>query len=304
MSGNFQTAMTALNNYLKTFDNGYYGYFELKDGYIYQRFKAGKYNKFRMEDMEGALVQTQYSRVIFKCKSGSCIATDWKVNGTEPYTQFTSSSTFNYQELADLLNNVRDTYFGKSISAKVNTFTTNDSIILYNKLKTAYDELNAHIITVDDGRYHGIDVEDGYIISKYANNESSKARVEDIDFVEANTEYGYVKLGCKGGKKCVYSTITGSNHDYFNFNSSSSEIKTTERLLQNFLTTLKAYYIYETRKVSANNTPAKKSDGENIVDMMRRNKQQEKKAQPVVDNGSNWFSSLKGGLSAPSSGKN
>lgn len=114
---NNKTALQKLNEYLKTFDNGYYGYFEVKDGYIYDRFKAGKYNKFKMEDIEGAVIQEEYKRVIYKCKgSAKCISTDWKVNGTEDYTQFTTGSPYNYQELADLLNNFRDEYLGKKTS--------------------------------------------------------------------------------------------------------------------------------------------------------------------------------------------
>ena len=120
-TGNYQTALKKLNDYLATFDNGYYGYFEVKDGYIYDRFKAGKYNKFKMEDIEGAVIQEQYSRVIFKCKSGNCISTDWKENGKEEYTQFTKSGSYNYQELADLLNNFRDAYLSKKQTSSNNS---------------------------------------------------------------------------------------------------------------------------------------------------------------------------------------
>lgn len=122
-TANYQTELKKLNDYLKTFDNGYYGYFEVKDGYIYDRFKAGKYNKFKMEDMEGAVIQEQYSRVIFKCKyDDKCISTDWKENGREEYTQFTKSGSYNYQELADLLNNFRDAYLGnKSTNSTANS---------------------------------------------------------------------------------------------------------------------------------------------------------------------------------------
>jgi hypothetical protein len=126
-NSNYKTALQKLNDYLKTFDNGYYGYFEVKDGYIYDRFKAGKYNKFKMEDMEGAIVQPEYSRVIFKCKSGNCISTDWKENGKEEYTQFTKGSAYNYKELADLLNNFKDAYLGKKQTS------TNNSTVSANK---------------------------------------------------------------------------------------------------------------------------------------------------------------------------
>jgi hypothetical protein len=123
-SAGYSTALQKLNDYLKTFDNGYYGYFEVKDGYIFDRFKAGKYNKFKMEDIEGAVIQEQYKRVIFKCKGDNkCISTDWKENGKEEYSQFTTGSSFNYQELADLLNNFRDAYSGNK-----QTYSTNSNV--------------------------------------------------------------------------------------------------------------------------------------------------------------------------------
>jgi hypothetical protein len=115
-SGNYQSELKKLNDYLKSFDNGYYGYIEIKDGYIYDRFKAGKYNKFKMEDIQGAEIQEQYSRVIFKCKTGTCISTDWKENGKEEYTQFVTNGAYNYQELADLLNDFRAAYLGNKTS--------------------------------------------------------------------------------------------------------------------------------------------------------------------------------------------
>jgi hypothetical protein len=124
-AGDYQSALKKLNDYLKTFDNGYYGYFEVKDGYIYDRFKAGKYNKFKMEDIEGAEIQEQYSRVIFKCKGNNkCISTDWKVNGTEDYTQFTTGSSYNYQELADLLNDFKDSYLQNKTTTNNNSSGT------------------------------------------------------------------------------------------------------------------------------------------------------------------------------------
>lgn len=122
----YQSALEKLNTFLKTFDNGYYGYLEVKDGFIYMRFKAGKYNKFKMEDMEGAIIQEQYNRVILKCKSGTCISTDWKENGKEEYSQFTNGSTYNYQELADLLNNFKDAYLNSKTAPK-NTNTSSNT---------------------------------------------------------------------------------------------------------------------------------------------------------------------------------
>lgn len=41
----YKEQLQKVNNYLKTFDNGYYGYLEIKDGYLYDRFSSGKYSK-------------------------------------------------------------------------------------------------------------------------------------------------------------------------------------------------------------------------------------------------------------------
>ncbi|MBK9794160.1 MAG: hypothetical protein IPP60_13950 [Sphingobacteriales bacterium] len=41
-TGNYEPALKKLNDYLKTFDNGYYGYFEVKDGYIYDLIQSRK----------------------------------------------------------------------------------------------------------------------------------------------------------------------------------------------------------------------------------------------------------------------
>lgn len=108
----YKEAMDQLNTFLKTFDNGYYGYFEVVGDDIFLRFKKGKYNKIKMEDIQGAVIQEDYSRVIFKCKgSVKCISTDWKVDGKEEYMQFmTDSGGFDYEELATLLDNFKKTY--------------------------------------------------------------------------------------------------------------------------------------------------------------------------------------------------
>jgi len=309
-SGNYQTELKKLNDYLKTFDNGYYGYWEVKDGYIYDRFKAGKYNKFKMEDMEGAIIQAEYSRVIFKCKTGDCISTDWKPNGKEPYTQFTQNGAYNYKELADLLNNFRDAYLAKKkqntssnnsekyteSSEFLNGYesnkdnmnsgtnkttsssktTSNSKAENIEKANKALQELNNLMVTLDNGRYLGMEVTDGYIIHHYQNNQYSKAKIEDIDHVEINTQYNYAKLACKGESKCIYSTITGSYHDYFNFNASGSKLTQMEKLLNNFLTALKK--CTDTNLSSSKTTSASTS---------RRDEEAKKRLENANKSGSN-----------------
>ncbi|HQO32234.1 MAG TPA: hypothetical protein PK534_08515 [Chitinophagales bacterium] len=269
-TGNYQTALQKLNDYLKTFDNGYYGYFEVKDGYIYDRFKAGKYNKFKMEDIEGAVIQSEFSRVIFKCKSGNCIETDWKPNGREEYTQFTTGGSYNYKELADLLNNFRDAYLGNkkqstSSSEEEEDYTmssefldglksnidimsssSNNSTTKTTKstssgdYQSALKALNDYLKIFDGDRYQGIEIKDGYIYSNYKNGKYSRAKLEDIDKVVQNNEYKYIKLTCKNESKCIYSTITGNYHDYFNFQTSTGkDLDKMFGLLNDFVAALK-----------------------------------------------------------------
>lgn len=306
-SSGYQSELKKLNDYLKTFDNGYYGYFEVKDGYIYDRFKAGKYNKFKMEDMEGAEIQTQYSRVIFKCKGDNkCISTDWKENGKEDYTQFVTSGSYNYQELATLLDNFRDAYLGKkptnssqkytessefldglksnidimssgnsSSTKNTSSTTTNSGNATENKAKAekALQELNDYMVTLDNGRYKGMEVTNGYIIQNYGGGQSSKAKIEDIDRVEINTEYNYAKLACKGDSKCVYSTITGSYHDYFNFNTGGKSLTKMETLLNNFLTALKKWKNNSGSSLSSVSSSSVKSDAQKLREQKDRERQ-------------------------------
>ncbi len=261
-AGGYQTALKKLNDYLKTFDNGYYGYFEVKDGYIYDRFKAGKYNKFKMEDMEGAVMQEQYSRVIFKCKGDNkCISTDWKENGKEEYSQFLSNGSFNYQELAALLNNFRDAYLGKkpiSTSSSITAPSTQKPNSGSTSVAEALKQVNDYLKTFDGDRYQGLDITDGYIYSRYKNNNYSKAKIEDIDNVFVNKEYKYIKLTCKNENKCIYSSITGSYHDYFNFQTTTGkDINKMSDLLTNFLAALKGTAITGSSGSTSNTVPAR-----------------------------------------------
>ncbi|HMW13098.1 MAG TPA: hypothetical protein PKK18_11655 [Chitinophagales bacterium] len=270
----YQTALKKLNDYLKTFDNGYYGYWEVKDGYIYDRFKAGKYNKFKMEDMEGAVIQPEYSRVIFKCKGDNkCIETDWKPNGREDYTQFTTNGSYNYKELADLLNNFRDAYLGKkstnSTSNPTQKYTESSEFLdgLKSNIdiadsgnnrppngrervkqttdnnnssnKTSYTEalleLNKFLKVYDKELNKSIEVSNGYIIEHFRGSYTSKAKIKDIAGVEKDDQYNVVHLYCKNNAKCVYSSYMKSDYDYFNYNCSSKEdMNTLYKLMRNF----------------------------------------------------------------------
>jgi len=271
-STNYQSALVKLNDYLKTFDNGYYGYFEVKDGYIYDRFKAGKYNKFKMEDMEGAIIETQYSRVIFKCKSGDCISTDWKVNGKEPYTQFTKGGSYNYQELADLLNNFRDAYLG--IKKQTNTSSNNS-----NTNKGNYQEnlskLNTFLKTFDNGYYGYLEVKDGYLYDRFKSGEHWKVKLDELTTATIETPNRKVIVNCKDYKESVFSTYTNSYHKQISFSQSTDfdDDKLVD-LLNNFLETYKNGNAKSNVTKNNNSTTTKsstKTDAEKKREQLKNN---------------------------------
>lgn len=295
-SANYQSALKKLNDYLKTFDNGYYGYFEVKNGYIYDRFKAGKYNKFKMEDMEGAVIQEQYSRVIFKCKGDNkCISTDWKENGKEEYSQFVSGSSYNYQELAILLNNFRDAYLGNNQTStnsstesitygrdqkakerqKINSSKTNDdedddwgalessAVSLNNSIKESLtasatnkkyqiplQKLNDYLKTYNAETYRDIEVKDGKVYfaffvygGKYNSsidiNELKNNTIVTIGKSVGSSVVDEVKISCKGGSKCFYSTYSNGNADHFRFFSHTvKDFTRMEQLITDFIKSL------------------------------------------------------------------
>lgn len=278
-SQSYQSALKKLNDYLKTFDNGYYGYLEIKDGYLYDRFKNGNdYCRGKMAEMDYAFEKEKNRKVDLACKGTNLCVYSTFTNGNYNSFTFSQSTDFNTSELITLLNNFVKAYHKNSTSKNTedeeygslqddldkyksnidimnsgskqksnsssNTSTTKtvSSQDYKDKAQKALQELNDYMVTLDNGRYKGMEITDGYIIQNYGGGQSSKAKIEDIDHVELNTEYKYAKLACKGNNKCVYSSITDGYHDYFNFNIGSKSITKMETLLNNFLSALKKAY--------------------------------------------------------------
>ncbi|MCC6515268.1 MAG: hypothetical protein IT275_02835, partial [Chitinophagales bacterium] len=73
--------------------------------------------------------------VILKCKgNNNCISSITSLSGPSEYTQFVTTGTYYFKELADLLNNFRDAFLGKISTVKnttannnTNNTSTNDS---------------------------------------------------------------------------------------------------------------------------------------------------------------------------------
>lgn len=287
----YQSELKAVNDYLKTFDNGYYGYLEIIDGYLYDRFKnGGNYCKALINNIDVAVEAEAKRKVSLKCKSDDLCVFSTFTSSNHASFSFSQNSDFNTKTLIDLLNNLIAAY--KNIEPNTsNSNSKSNQDKLLQELKYAVDELNKHLPTLDNGRYKGIGVKDDYVYSYYANNNSSKAKIQDIDYVEANKQYNYVKMACKGNSQCIYSSITGNYHDYFNFNVTSSTISKTETLLKNFVNALKNYI--GTNKSTSNNTTTtnknttEKSEAQKIREQMEKMRE-EQQTKPTKNTEENW----------------
>lgn len=245
--GRTSKELNAINTYLSKFDNGYYGYLEIQDGYLINYFKeANQYRKAKLSDLGEARVLTAGNKVGYTCKNGAkCDYSSLTKSYHEDFT-FSQTTAFNTAELVKLLNAVLQLQPGASSSIRpLNDNNATNEAYNSNLMKKAGDALqalNQHILTLDDGRYKGIEIKDGVVYSHYANKNYAKANLEDLAYVTAVKEDNHVKLACMEGKKCVYSTITNSTHDYLNFNVTQATSDKTVQLLNTFLTTVKAAY--------------------------------------------------------------
>ena len=109
-SQSYQSQLKKVNEFLKTFDSGYYGYLEIKDGYLYDNFPSGKYCKAKLNDLTTATVAEANRKVALKCKSATdCVYSTY----TDSYHNefpFSSSTDFNTKNLIDMLDNLLDAY--------------------------------------------------------------------------------------------------------------------------------------------------------------------------------------------------
>lgn len=301
---NSKTALQKVNDFLKTFDNGYYGYLEIIDGYLYDRFPSGKYTKSLMSDLSKAEEETYKRKVRIKCKNDADCVFSTYTDSYHKQLSFSQSSDFNTSELISLLNNLISAYSNTTagssddldkyksnsdIVSRGNTETKNtssttntNSTTTKNKplIDKALKELNDYMITLDNGRYKGFKVEGDYLVNYYENNNSSKAKISDLGYVKDNKEFNYVKLACTGDKECVYSSITKGYHEYFNFNISAG--KSSEKmvsLLNNFLDALKGKSS-TTASTSTSTTTSLKSDAQKL----REQKEKERLGKTISNN--------------------
>lgn len=108
----YQTSLNSLNEFLKTFDKGFYLKLEVIDGYIFTRFENGYFNQFKMQDMQDAVIDEANHKVLFKCKGDIyCQTTTWKKNSNY-YSHFIDENATHEQlvKLRDLLNAFKKAY--------------------------------------------------------------------------------------------------------------------------------------------------------------------------------------------------
>jgi hypothetical protein len=233
----YKTQLNQLNNYLKTFDDGYYGYLEVKDGYLYDRFKSGKYSKAKISDLLKAKESEAKRKVIVPCKYGNCVFSTYTDSYHEQMS-FSQSKDFNTTVLIDLLNkflvayNNEDIYIEKEdledldsdypkviekITKIANNQTTNNSSTKNVKLDNAIKNLNKYLETFDNGYYGHVEVINNVFYVRFKNGVSNYFNLKDISEVKVltnNSSNTKVAFMCKEGKNCLYSGYLKDYEDY------------------------------------------------------------------------------------------
>ena len=273
---NYQTALKKLNDYLKTFDNGYYGYFEINDGYLYGRFKSGKYTKTRIADLDKAIkAESESTKVKVLCKNNDkCIFSTY-TDSYHDYLSLSQSNSFDRTVLIDLFNDFITAYNSNNSNSKTTTNTNSGttrgaisggsssskstSTVSTTSTESALKELNEFLKTFDT-RYKGMEIKNGYLYSNYDNSNYSKALISNMGKATYNKQYNYVKLPCKNGDECVYSTITKKYHDYFNFTSSKTASAIYEKLVSLLDNVVNAYNKTTTTSNNSNSTNNENDD--------------------------------------------
>ena len=99
-----------INTFFETFDGGYYGHFEIKDGVLYNYFKSGKYASAKMADLAIATEEEPSRKVILSCKDGGECVYSTYTDSYHAKMQFSTNGNFNTKELIDLFNELINAY--------------------------------------------------------------------------------------------------------------------------------------------------------------------------------------------------
>lgn len=106
--------LNRINTFFETFDGGYYGHFEIKDGILYNYFQSGKYASANMADLTIATEEEPSRKVILKCKDGGECVYSTYTDSYHAKMQFSTNVDFNTRKLIDLFNELIRLYNGAS----------------------------------------------------------------------------------------------------------------------------------------------------------------------------------------------
>ncbi|MAD98003.1 MAG: hypothetical protein CMB99_11820 [Flavobacteriaceae bacterium] len=97
----YREVLRDINQYLETFDNGYYGPLIVEDGYIFCTIKDGRKSRIPVEEIGEVRMMKNDVGVAMFCASGDCVK---GVTGSYfPKMSFRTSGKFDYDPLKSML---------------------------------------------------------------------------------------------------------------------------------------------------------------------------------------------------------
>lgn len=72
-SQEYKEHLNVINNFLETFDNGYYGPLSVDDVYLYCNIKGNRQSKIIISEISKANVVTPEKEVKIQCKNDNCV---------------------------------------------------------------------------------------------------------------------------------------------------------------------------------------------------------------------------------------
>jgi hypothetical protein len=109
----YSVGLEKLNEYLKNFDNGYYGSLKIEGDFLIENFKSGDYCKAKLSSIDKAVEVTPNSKIVVKCKSGEECVYSTFTDSSHTQFSFSQSNEFKSSELIDLINNFLKAYNSK-----------------------------------------------------------------------------------------------------------------------------------------------------------------------------------------------
>lgn len=212
----YKSALQKVNTFLKTFDDGYYGHLEIKDGVLYDYYKSGKYSKMNMSDFSSVKEESSMKVVIYCMYDEDCVYSTY-TDSYHKQLSFSQSTNFNTDELVTLFENLKKAYNGSSSSTEKNNKPENSKQTIASALAKA----NAYLKTFDNNYYGYLDVKDGMLYDYYKSGKYSKMSMSDFSTVKEESDKKVV-IYCAEDGDCVYSTYTDSYHKELSFSQSNN----------------------------------------------------------------------------------